>query len=87
MSVWSEVFNPKRELRAVMEQIRPLLAENGMDMAGFDDLYGTVCFSPPEGSGFLWGLLAEELTDALPEPKPGAPAWVLKVADIIAGRA
>lgn len=84
---WIAVFNPKRDLREVMDRLRPVLVENGVDMADFEDLYGTVSFSPPESQPMLWGLLAETLQDALPAPVPGAPDWVLGVRDIVLGRA
>lgn len=76
-----------RKINEVMDRIRPLLVQGGVDVGPFDAIARSAGFTAPEEMRERWLELCEWLALTCPNPiEDGAPAWVVQVSAIIEGR-
>lgn len=76
-----------RNIVDVINKIKPILTEQGLDITPLDSIIASAEFSAPENAHLQWERLQEELimltTDHINARDKPLPEWIIKVSNIV----
>lgn len=72
----------RRDLGEVMDKVRLLMIDRGIDLHRWDKIREKVFYTPPEHMRDVWAMAMFWMEENLTNPHDGAPEWVKEIRRI-----